>query len=392
MIKAGTGKSSLSDVKKAGKEATEKALSELGNEAKLIIVFSSVNFAKPELLEGVKSVAKNAQIIGCSTGGEIINNEVGEGMVVVMAIDTDQIDFICDYQEDIKGKEREAGRKLAKNIKEKTKKGLKSLMILSDGLVNGQELIEGVQEILGKYFPIVGALSGDNFQFKQTYQYFNEKVLTNCVVGVGFAGKFSFGASLGHGWRPISLSKTVSEGKDFNIEKIEKDSALSFYQEYLGNNSQMLIKEPLSIISLNYPLGFEVEGSEKFIIRTVVSANQKGTLTCAGPIIKNGKARLMLSEIDNGINAAKEITKEALEAMKGQNSKIALVFNCICRFRLFGPTKQKEISSIREIIGENVPLIGFYSYGEIGPLDSKIKEFSFSVLQNSSLCVFLLGE
>jgi hypothetical protein len=391
MLKAGTGKSSLSDVKKAGKEATEKALSELGNEAKLIIVFSSVNFAKSELLEGVKSVAKNTQIVGCSTGGEIINNEVGEGMVVVMAIDTDQIDFICDYQEDIKGKEREAGRKLAKNIKEKAKNGLKSLMILSDGLANGQELIEGVQEILGKYFPIVGALSGDNFQFKQTYQYFNENVLTNGVVGVGFAGKFSFGTSLGHGWKPISISKNT-EGKDFNLEKIDKSSAISFYQEYLGKDAQILSKEPLSIISLNYPLGFEVEGSEKFIIRTVVFANQKGTLTCAGPIIKNGKVRLMLSEIDNGINAAKEITKEALEAMKGKNPKIALVFNCICRFRLFGPTKQKEISSIREIIGENVPLIGFYSYGEIGPLDSKVKEFSFSVLQNSSLCVFLLGE
>jgi len=392
MINVGTGKDSSLDVQKAAIEATKRALSETGNKANLIIVFSSINFAKKELLEGIKSVAQEAKIVGCTTGGEIIDENVGEGNVAIMAIETDTIDVVVDYEEKIKGREKEAGVKLAKKIKDVSKKELKSLMILVDGFVNGQELIEGIQGVLGKYFPIVGALAGDNFQFKKTYQYFNDKVLTDSAIAVGFCGDFSFGAAMGHGWKPVSIPKGINKAEGFSIEKIEKGTGISLYKEYLGEEADQLTKEPLSTISLNYPLGFEVEGSKEVIIRTTVSATKEGSLTCAGPIIKEGKVRLMVSEIDEGIEAARNISKDALSQIKNKKPKLAIAFNCICRYKLFGPTKQKEILAIKEVIGKDVPLIGFYSHGEIGPLDSKNKDFSFSVLQNSSLCIYLLAE
>ena len=49
----------------------------------------------------------------------------------------------------------------------------------------------------------MGGASGDDFQFKQTYQYLNNTVYSDSVVGLGLTGDFKIGIGVKHGWIPV---------------------------------------------------------------------------------------------------------------------------------------------------------------------------------------------
>ena len=75
--------------------------------------------------------------------------------------------------------------------------------------------------------------------------------------------------------------------------------------------------------------------------------------------------------------------------MEGRTVKAAILFNCIARKKLLINQKQLEIDKIREIIGHNTPLIGFYTYGEQAPLGGEVVSCSF---HNETDVIFLLAE
>ena len=46
----------------------------------------------------------------------------------------------------------------------------------------------------------------------------------------------------------------------------------------------------------------------------------------------------------------------------------ALAISSASRVRVLGRAVDKEVKAIKEVLGENTPLAGFYSYGEYAPL------------------------
>jgi hypothetical protein len=52
------------------------------------------------------------------------------------------------------------------------------------------------------------------------------------------------------------------------------------------------------------------------------------------------------------------------------HSKPAAVFisDCIARKKLYGAASNKEIENVTSIVGKDVPIIGFYSYGQHAPV------------------------
>jgi len=68
-IDVGIGVSDTGDAEAAAKEALEMA----GRPAELGIVFASSHYDPHKTYEGVRSVLKDANIMGCTTAGEISN-------------------------------------------------------------------------------------------------------------------------------------------------------------------------------------------------------------------------------------------------------------------------------------------------------------------------------
>jgi len=392
MIKAGVGRSNNPDAVKAGAEACEEALSQAGNKANLIVVFSTVAYDQEKMLQGVKSVSKDIPLVGCSDSGEITGEGPVSKHVAVMALSSDTINFTIGIGEGADKGSHKAGVMAAEEVKKKAERETTLFMGLTEGLAeNGAAIPRGIQEIFGKNFPIIGGAAGDDFLFQKTYQYCNDQVLTGAVIGVGLSGKFSFGVGVRHGWEPIGLPMKVTKAKGAKLIEVNNRPALSIYEDYFGKKAEELIKEPIARMAYTYPLGMSVEGSPELLIRDVVIADKKGVITCAAEIPEGSEIRLMLGDPDKAIQSAKEAAEGALAQLKGAKPKAVFVFDCMARNKLLGARIGEEIVAIQNILGKEVPLIGFYTYGELAPLGGILGPECFSVWHNETMALLVLG-
>ena len=78
--------------------------------------------------------------------------------------------------------------------------------------------------------------------------------------------------------------------------------------------------------------------------------------------------------------------------MKGAQPKAIFIFDCIARHKLLGARIGEEIAAIQDVLGENTPLIGFYTYGEIVPLGGEVGPESYSEFHNETMTLMVLGE
>ncbi len=392
MIKAGVGRNSDPDALKAGAEACKEAMDQVDGKANLIIVFSTVAYDQKKMLEGVRSVSKEIPLVGCSDSGEITTKGPVSKHVAVTALASDTIEFSIGIGKGTDKDSHKSGAMAAEEVKKKAKKDPSLFMMLLDGLAeNGAAAVRGVQEVLGKNFPIIGGSAGDDFLFKKTYEYYNDQVLSSCMIGIGLSGKFSFGVGVRHGWEPIGLPMKVTKAKGGKLIEINNRPALSIYEDYFGKRAEELIKEPIAKMAYTYPLGMSVKGSSELLIRDVVIANKKGEITCAAEIPQGSEIRLMLGDSEKAIQAAKEAAENALVQLKGIEPKVIFVFDCMARRKLLGPRIGEEIAAIQKVLGKEVPLIGFYTYGEQAPLGGIIGAECFSVFHNETMALMVLG-
>lgn len=392
MMRVGVGLSEQENGFSAGKEAALLARRQAREtESDLVIVFASANFEQKALLEGVSSVMGITPLVGCTGAGEITVKGAEKRAVAVMSASSDKIEFATGLGEKIQGNARAAGHRAAR---EAVKKGIKNrsvFMMLPDGLTgNGADVMRGVQEVLGTSFPIVGGSAADEFLFERSFQYSRGKVLSDSVCGVLFGGKIAFGVGARHGWRPLGKHRKVTRARLNRIEKIDNKPAVEIYENYFGKDIDNL-REPLARMAILYPLGMAIPGEEEYLLRNALRVEEDGSLVCAGEVPEGSEIRLMMSSKEFVLEAAKKAADQALRGMEGVKIKLAIIFNSISRYKLLGRMAQREIEIVRQVLGRDVPIIGFYSYGEQAPLRAEM-HIGKSYFHNESIVILAIGE
>lgn len=89
-------------------------------------------------------------------------------------------------------------------------------------------------------------------------------------------------------------------------------------------------------------------------------------MTFAGNIPEGSYARLMRGNFENLIDAAGEAAEATLPA--AAQPELALLVSCVGRKIVLDQRTDEEIERVREVLGPQAVLTGFYSYGEISPL------------------------
>ncbi len=404
-IYAGTGRSLTKESFQAGKEACEHALAFLqertGNPPDLALVFASSSYNQEELLAGVRDVV-SCKLIGSSTAGEITNDGVAMHSVGVMLLSGNDVDFFTGRGGAIKTHGAfEAGKIFADNITQQAReqgKELSSVMMLPDVLVgNGADIVRGALDTLGSHFPLVGGASGDNQKFKKTFQYFNDEVLSGSLVGLGLSGDISFGIGVRHGWVPIGLPMKVTKSTGSKVEHIDGKPALAVYEDYFGEEHSRVLKNSEHVSStqsvLTYPFGISQPGHEEILIRFATNIESDGSITCAAEIPEGSDIRLMIGSKERAVEAARIAAQQAVDDLDGKEPKAAIIFNCIARHNLFGQEAKEEIQAIQEVIGEKLPLLGFYTYGEQAPINGITRniEKCETSFHNETVVIYLLA-
>ena len=394
MIKAGVGLGkNLNNHKQAAKDAAREALDKLGGQApSIVIAFSSIKYEQKDVLAGLNEIFTNVPIIGGSAAGEITSWDTAFEAVSVMAIATDQIKFTLGIGTNVAADSFKAGAMAAQEvIKNNGNKKPDLLLILPDGMTaNGAALVDGVRSVMGQNFPIIGGSLGDDYLFKKTYEYHNDQLLTDTIVAVGFSGDFTYGFGIRHGWKPVGLPMKITKAEGVWIKEIDGKPALKMYEDYFGKEAAELVKEPLARMAYTYPIGIRVEGSDEMLIRDPIIANEKGEISTAAAIPEGTMVNIMIGDRDQAIQAAKSASEVAREQLEGGTPKFIIMFNCMARNKLLGVRCHEENQVVQKSIGPDVPMLGFYTYGEIGPLLGK--KGTRAYFHNETMTLFTIGD
>ena len=357
--------------------------------ANLVLVFSSVKrFNEGKLQSTLKQRYPTAQIIGCTTSGEISPNGVFDDSIQITAIQWQKvIQRVAQSKSSNMQDSFETAVNLAKQLKADT---LRTVLVISDGLnVNGSELISGFQSVLGD-IPIIGGLAGDGGEFVKTLQLFNDTISDRMVIAVGLYGDALVTASgaLG-GWRPYGPPRKVTKSNKNVVYELDGKPALSLYQMYIG----AAFSKGLPGSGLKFPLAVIEEGKRDVErIRTLLAIDPKeNSLTFAGNVEEGITVRLCQTNHDRlveGAGAAANLVLDGLDAQKTNQPGLALCVSCVGRKGVMAEQVVDEVKLVQQILGAQTSVTGFYSYGEIAPRPNTTD----SVLHNQTMTIGYLSE
>ena len=109
----------------------------------------------------------------------------------------------------------------------------------------------------------------------------------------------------------------------------------------------------------------------------------------AAAIPEGATIRLMIGDRDKAIEAAKTAAGVARDQLEGGKPEAIIMFNCMARNKLLGVRCSEENNAVQKVIGDEVPMMGFYTYGEHGPLLGK--KGTPAYFHNETMTLLVLG-
>ena len=357
----------------------------LGATAQLVLAFGSGDaLSEAGLLEELRGKFGRAQIVGCSTAGEIYDTAVLEQSLAVTAIEFESTRLrMVDAQISAAEESAEVGRKLGKELRADD---LAHVLVLSDGLnVNGSELVKGLQSALPAGVAITGGLSGDGAAFKKTMIVSAGQTRERSVVAVGFYGeslRVGYG-SMG-GWDTFGPERVITKSKGNVLHDLDGESALALYKRYLGPHAAEL---PAS--ALRFPLCVRAGKDDAYVVRTILGIDEKEqTMTFAGDVPEGWQARLMRANFDRLIDGAMGAARASQAGLHEVQAELAILISCVGRRLVLQQRTEEEVEGVRNVLGEGPAITGFYSYGEIAPFSQGVK----CELHNQTMTITVFSE
>ena len=365
------------------KEAARMAMEGI-KKPTLTLLFASSHLDPYEVYNSVREVIKTGHIVGGTTGGEITNIMDTTGTVAVLTLESPMLKVGIGVGEGMRENPRQAGitacheayRMITSDstlssfifLGYMKSKHLNLLNInpfvtlfLPDGLSGAEEeALRGGLSLMGRSCRIVGGSTGDDFKFQRTYQFANG-VYTNSVVVVMMAG-LKMGIGMSHPYVPTNKGAVVTKSKGRIVYELNGRPAAEVAKELLQ------VDELTPEIFAQNPVGVRTgDVFADYIIKSAVSANPDGSILFYAEVPENSFLTVMKADE----RTTKENFKEALrQAIKdaGNPQEIGAVvnFTCVLRWLLKQRLNIDDIQLVKEVVGYEVPVIGFNTYGEQG--------------------------
>lgn len=334
----------------------------------LVLCFAEKKLLEePGIYKRMKEKFPAAEIVFSSTSGEIFHDAVQDNSLVTAAL---QFDHTKIHSAVVKIQDHHNSYDAAKALLQKLpKEDLVYVLVISDGsMVNGSELVKGLNDITEGKILVTGGLSADAADFKSTLTGLNAEPSHGNVIAIGFYGDHihvTHGTK--GGWEMFGPERDVTRSESNVLFEIDGKSALELYKKYLGPDADHL---PGS--ALLFPLSIIIPGSTEPVVRTILSIDESTqSMTFAGDIPMHSKVRFMKANFDKLTAAASSAAQHSF-SNSGQTPQFSLLISCVGRKLILGPRCEEEVEAVNELFGNNTVLAGFYSYGEISPFNEGV--------------------
>lgn len=323
------------------------------------ILFAGLLFEHELILQKITEAFPGIELIGCSSDGEL-SSELGgqEDSVAFLALYSDVIEFRAgvgtSLSQDIRAAAHEAIEQARSRCTQEPRLGIMFPESLGSSC---NDIIACVLEELGETFPLFGGTAADRWRFQRTYQFCGSKCYSDAIPILLLAGPLSFSQGCGSGWNPLGRIARVTRSEKNIVYEINGQSALSFYQSYLGRHVRPSAELPLAVLA---------EGSDSFYLRApLLYDEEEESIRFAGDIPNGALVQLSTAHREQMLEATKASAEEAKTEFRGEKPSIVLLVSCVARKLLLGTRSNEEVRLFKETFPD-VPVFGFHSYGEIG--------------------------
>lgn len=319
----------------------------------------------------------NIQIFGATTGGEFIDSDIGAGTIAILLVDMKPGHFLLlldDY-----GDNDPIGSARTMAAKAKAKFKNPSLIISASVHVRGKSgailedaLITAIESVTGKDTNIWGGRAGDDFGFNETVVFTNHLSTKRGIIMLVLDGdQILTRGSAASGQKPIGTEKTITKAIGKWIYEIDHQPAAEMLIKYLGLNltqqeAETFYPKESVVFSVSRPKGDPV-------LRGLGVFDWKNkSFSSLGDMHEGDKIRLT---IPPDFEVIEEVRKNAEKIKQDEHleADALLMFSCIGRLAQFGPIVGDEIEGVRQVF--NVPMAGFFTYGEFGRTKNGNNEF-----------------
>jgi hypothetical protein len=369
------------DAEEAGEELKNQ-LQEQVDSPELIYVFTSSELADESLLGQLSEGFPGAEMVGASTGGEIYSDEIGTGNAVVFAVGGD-VDVGVGVGNSISEDEKKAGMSAAgkalTNLDDEyyitselhrdgidwQKENPVTFSVFSTALTgNGSDVIRGVQEVVGEGAHVTGGIAGDDWKLDETYVYCDGQVITDGVVVAALETESQISHGVKHGLETTEYNYEVTSSDANVVHELDGEPAADVYEDVFGPKGR----------TANYimtkPLGIEMGEEEPRARDPLDVDDDSGSITFAAEIEEGSLVYILQSPPEDVIDAARTAAKRAIERAGNpdkENIKGVIMHDCVCRWNCLkdDDTRREEVQAVKEVVGQETEVIGWYTYGEI---------------------------
>lgn len=255
--------------------------------------------------------------------------------------------------------------------------------VLADGLTaDGTGVVAGVSEIIS--FPFIGGMTGDDRKFTRSRILYNNREIEDGVAILLATSGMPFITHSASGFVPIGNQGIVEDSQGKTIQRISGQTPLTFIKEQVG---KPIAEADLGILAL---ATYVDSTTERFIMRASFRFDMlTGAFTTFGSIPTGATIRVSGAGRDQLLHAVKNCVESVM--LTGFIPAAAIIISCAGRKWELDSCGEEEVQAIQAAIGHNIPLIGFPSFGEIGPFLKEDGTYTESFFHNATIVICLLG-
>ncbi|EDX87632.1 conserved domain protein [Synechococcus sp. PCC 7335] len=346
------------------------------------LLFAAINFEHTRVLQEIAAAFPDIELIGGTTDGEISSVLGFEQDSLTLAVFcSDTITISAGMGRNVSKDVNAATQNAVQQASSSHTEDIQFCISLPESLTSDSWMIlESLKGSLGTQVPIFGGLTADQWRSQQTYQFFKSEVCSDAVPILLFSGPILFSHGVASGWQPIGKAGKVTRAQNNVVYEIDNQPALTFYQRYLGSLPP----------SSEYPLALLDADSDRYYMRAPsgIYDSTTGSITFFGDVPKESIVHITDTSHDDILRASRESTQQALASYPGKAPAAALFFSCASRRQILGSRTKEEYTQAQQLLNKTLPSCGFYTNGEISPLQPKGDTY----MHNETFITLLLGD
>jgi hypothetical protein len=381
-IKAGVGMSRHHNPNVAGREAAEQALKKVGiAKPDFVFMFASIGYDQSSVLRAVRETTGGAPLTGCSAEGTINGDEADESKfsVVVTAMSSDELHWTNGLAAGLEADPHAVGQQVGKNLQTSLSPETIGVFVFPDGRIDNLDIFfAGLEGNLqsNQFLPLWGGGANNNFGWGEpTYQYCDDEVISDGVSYALLSGRAQASWTMSHSVIPIGGERIVTRCQGNVIYEIDGIPAVEVLKEYLPEDALADERDWLRYaISLSLCLRApSYMKDEDYVVRAIPAVKMAdGSIIIQGTEIQEGTSVWFSSRDKEKVTTGLDrMARQIKEQLGGEKPKLVFQFECATRGKMMLRDQEKLeiLRHFRQSIDPDVPWAGYYTWGEIGPVE-----------------------